>query len=105
MERSDRRQSVLRAFQSLSQQLSANDQVTLISFASTPRLLADKVPGNEGAKLMQLIETLPSEGGTNIEAALMLAREKAAEQQLAGAQNRIVMLTDGAVNLGDAQPR
>ena len=104
MERPDRRQAVLRAFQALTQQLSDKDQITLISFASTPRLLADKVPGNQGETLLQLVENLPSEGGTNIEAALMLAREKAAEQQVAGAQNRIVLLTDGAVNLGNANP-
>ncbi len=104
MERPDRRQAVLRAFQTLTGQLNAADQVTLISFASTPRLLADKVPGNQGETLMQIIENLPSEGGTNIEAALLLAREKATEQQLAGAQNRVVLLTDGAVNLGNANP-
>ena len=104
MERPDRRQAVLRAFQTLTQQLSATDQITLISFASTPRLLADKVPGNQGETLLQLIANLPSEGGTNIEAALLLAREKATEQQLAGAQNRIILLTDGAVNLGNANP-
>lgn len=104
MERPDRRQAVLRAFQTLVQQLNAADQITLISFASTPRLLADKVPGSQGERLLQLIENLPSEGGTNIEAALLLAREKATEQQLAGAQNRIVLLTDGAVNLGNANP-
>ncbi len=104
MERPDRRQAVLRAFQTLTQQLIATDQITLISFASTPRLLADKVPGNQGETLLQLIANLPSEGGTNIEAALLLAREKAAEQQLASAQNRIVLMTDGAVNLGDANP-
>lgn len=104
MERPDRRQAVLNAFQTLLQQLSATDQVTLISFANTPRLLADKVPGNQGETLLKLIENLPSEGGTNIEAALMLAREKATEQLLAGAQNRIVLFTDGAVNLGNANP-
>ncbi len=104
MERPDRRQAVLRAFQTLIKQLTAADQVTLISFASTPRLLADKVPGNQGETLLKLVENLPSEGGTNIETALLLAREKAAEQQLVGAQNRIVMLTDGAVNLGNANP-
>lgn len=104
MERPDRRQAVLRAFQTLTQQLSATDQITLISFANKPRLLADKVAGNQGESLLQLIENLPSEGGTNIEAALVLAHEKAAEQQLVGAQNRIVLLTDGAVNLGDANP-
>jgi Mg-chelatase subunit ChlD len=104
MERPDRRQAVLNAFQTLTQQLSATDQVTLISFANTPRLLAEKVPGNQGETLLKLIENLPSEGGTNIEAALMLAREKATEQLLAGAQNRIVLFTDGAVNLGNANP-
>ncbi|MCY2986229.1 MAG: von Willebrand factor type A domain-containing protein [Planctomycetota bacterium] len=104
MERPDRRQAVLRAFQTLTQQLKATDQITLISFASSPRLLADKVSGNQGEMLLKLIETLPSEGGTNIESALQLAREKAVEQQVAGAQNRIVLLTDGAVNLGDADP-
>ena len=104
MERPDRRQAVLRAFQTLTSQLTVADQVTLISFASTPRLLADKVPGNQGEKLLQIIENLPSEGGTNIEAALLLAREKANEQQLVGAQNRVVLLTDGAVNLGNANP-
>lgn len=104
MERPDRRQAVLNAFQTLTQQLSAADQITLISFANTPRLLAEKVPGNQGETLLKLIENLPSEGGTNIEAALMLAREKATEQLLAGAQNRIVLFTDGAVNLGNANP-
>ncbi|MEQ1831318.1 MAG: von Willebrand factor type A domain-containing protein, partial [Pirellula sp.] len=104
MERPDRRQAVLRAFQTLTSQLNAADQVTLISFASVPRLLAEKVPGNQGEALLQIIENLPSEGGTNIEAALLLAREKAAEHQVAGAQNRIVLLTDGAVNLGNANP-
>lgn len=104
MERPDRRQAVMRAFQTLTAQLGAADQVTLISFASTPRLLADNVPGNQGESLLQLIENLPSEGGTNIEAALLLAKEKATEKQLAGAQNRIVLMTDGAVNLGDANP-
>ena len=104
MERPDRRQAVLQGFRSLSAQLNAADQVTLVSFASTARLLADKVPGNQGESLLQQIENLPSEGGTNVEAALLLAREKAMEQKLSGAQNRVVLLTDGAVNLGNANP-
>ncbi|MDG2383788.1 MAG: von Willebrand factor type A domain-containing protein [Pirellulaceae bacterium] len=104
MERLDRRQTVRRAFALLAQQLKPIDQVTLISFARQPRLLADKVSGTESQQLLQLIQDLPSEGGTNIEAALALAFEKALEQRLEGAQNRIVLLTDGAVNLGDANP-
>ena len=104
MERPDRQQTVRRAFALLAQQLKPIDQVTLISFARQPRLLADKVNGTQSRQLVQLIDSLPSEGGTNIEAALRLAFEKAQEHQADGAQNRIVLLTDGAVNLGDANP-
>ncbi|MCG8651813.1 MAG: von Willebrand factor type A domain-containing protein, partial [Pirellulales bacterium] len=104
MERVDRRETVRRAFALLAQQLKPIDQVTLISFARTPRLLADKVSGAQSLRLVQMIDQLPSEGGTNIEAALRLAFEKAREQRLEGAQNRIVLLTDGAVNLGNADP-
>ncbi len=104
MERIDRQQTVRRAFALLAQQLKPIDQVTLISFARQPRLLADKVSGAQSHQLVQLIDDLPSEGGTNIEAALQLGFEKAQEQQVDGAQNRIILLTDGAVNLGDADP-
>jgi hypothetical protein len=104
MERSDRQETIRRAFSLLIQQLKPIDQVTLISFARQPRLLADKVSGAQSQELLELIARLPSQGGTNIEAALQLAFEKAREQQVDGAQNRIILLTDGAVNLGDADP-
>jgi len=104
MERMDRRQTVRRAFESLSQQLSANDQVTLISFSNKPRLLADRVNGAKVSELLPILDNLPSEGGTNIEAALNLALEKALEQKETNTQNRVILLTDGAVNLGDADP-
>ncbi len=104
MERIDRQQTVRRAFTLLSKQLTAIDQVTLISFSRQPRLLAENVSGTDSGKLVELMEQLPSEGGTNIEAALQLAFEKASAQQTPGTQNRIVLLTDGAVNLGNANP-
>lgn len=104
MERADRQATVRKAFTLLSQQLTAIDQVTLISFSRQPRLLAENISGTEAGKLVQLVEQLPSEGGTNIEAALQLAFEKTASHKTPGAQHRIVLLTDGAVNLGNANP-
>lgn len=104
MERVDRRQLVKAAMAMLVQQLKPYDQVTLISFARQTRLWADKVSGDQADQLLGIIDEMPSEGGTNIEGALRLAFEKAMEQRIEGAQNRVVMLTDGAVNLGDANP-
>ena len=104
MERRDRRRTVQRVFQVLAGQLQPQDQVTLISFSSQPRLIADRLPGLQAAEVLSLIEQLPSEGGTNLEEALRLAGEKAREQFTEGAQNRVILVTDGAVNLGDANP-
>jgi secreted protein with Ig-like and vWFA domain len=104
MEREDRAACVHAAMASLASLLGPKDGVTLIGFARTPRLLAQRLPGGQAAKLVELTAHLPFEGGTNLEEALKLAGEEARAQQLAGAQNRIVLLTDGAANLGDADP-
>jgi Mg-chelatase subunit ChlD len=104
MERHDRKLAIQKAFQALASQLRDQDQITLIAFANTPRLIADRYNVEQSKTLTSVIEKTPSQGGTNIEAALTLAREKAREQFVNGGQNRIVMLTDGAVNLGNADP-
>jgi hypothetical protein len=78
--------------------------VTLIGFARTPRLLAEQVPGNQAGKLVEIAARTPSEGGTNLEQALALASELALKQFLPAAQNRVVLITDGAANLGNANP-
>ena len=104
MERFDRQETLHRAFAGLASQLNAQDKVTLISFARRPRLVAEAMPGNESDTLVKRVENLPEEGGTNIESALKLAFEKAREMHAAGTQSRIILFTDGAANLGDANP-
>ena len=104
MEREDRAASVRRALGTLASLLGPNDRVTLIGFARTPRLLAEQVPGDQANKLVEIAARTPSEGGTNLEQALALASELALKQRLPAAQNRIVLLTDGAANLGNADP-
>ncbi len=51
-----------------------------------------------------LVAHTPAEGGTNIEEAIKLGGELALRHLDPQAQNRMVMLTDGAANLGDADP-
>ncbi|MDF3058926.1 MAG: von Willebrand factor type, partial [Rariglobus sp.] len=105
MEREDRAATVRAALTALTSLLGPDDRVTLVGFARTPRLLAESVTGDQVAKLVELATRTPAEGGTNLEEALALAGDLALRQKLAGAQNRIVLLTDGAANLGDADPR
>jgi hypothetical protein len=84
--------------------LTEKDSVSVVGFSRTPRLLADSMQGNQANKLAELVNQSASEGGTNLEEAIQLAEQMAARSQLAGAQNRIVLFTDGAANLGNADP-
>lgn len=104
MEREDRRDSLKQAMARLASLLKPGDTVTLAGFARTPRLMADRLPGEQASKLVDIVSATPSEGGTNLEEALKLGEELALRQKNPAAQNRIVLLTDGAANLGNAKP-
>ena len=104
MARADRRAAMDTALAQLATLLTENDRITVIGFSRTPRLIADSLPGNEAAKIPDLINPTASEGGTNLEQAFNLSSELALRRKLDGAQNRIVLFTDGAANLGDADP-
>ncbi len=104
MERVDRATAVEEAFRVLVEQLMPGDKVTLVGFSRRATLLADLVDGSEGERLLEILRKTPSEGGTNVEEALNLAFAKAAEHYQDNAQNRVILLTDGIANLGDAVP-
>ena len=104
MARDDRRAAMALALKQLAGLLTKNDLVTVIGFSRSPRLLADGLAGDQGAKLSELVNQAASEGGTNLEEAMKLGEQMALRHQTAGAQNRIVLFTDGAANLGDADP-
>ena len=98
-----RRQAIIDALEGLRGLLNENDQVNVIGFSRTARLLAEAVSGKEG-QLAKLLNIEANEGGTNLEEALKLGEQLAERHQLEGAQNRMVLFTDGAANLGDADP-
>lgn len=104
MVREDRRASMEHALAQLGVLLTKADLVTVIGFSRTPHLLADGMTGDQAVKLSELVNQTASEGGTNLEEAMKLGGQLAERHQLAGAQNRIVLFTDGAANLGDANP-
>jgi Mg-chelatase subunit ChlD len=105
MERADRVRIIHEAMRVLAAQIQPRDRVSVVSFARTPRLWVDGLPGTEAAELPARVGELTPEGGTNLEEALKLAYETAARHFLAGGENRVVLLTDGAANLGDVEPQ
>jgi len=104
MARPDRQEAMEKALNGLAGLLNADDQVSVVGFSRTPRLLGDSLPGDQAGRLPDLVNQAASEGGTNLEEALKLGSDIAMRNRIENAQNRIVMLTDGAANLGDAKP-
>jgi Mg-chelatase subunit ChlD/tetratricopeptide (TPR) repeat protein len=105
MVRADRSAVMNAAIAELTTLLGPQDQVSIVGFARTPRLIAEKIPGNEGARIRQTLAAIPSDGGTNLEQAMALAQEISQRHMQPGAQNRILLMTDGAANLGNAKPQ
>jgi len=104
MERADRVQIIRQALGVLAHQLTPRDKVSVVAFARTPRLWVDAMQGGDAEALLQEVGQLNPEGGTNLELALELAYETAHKHFLQGGVNRVILLTDGAANLGNVNP-
>jgi Mg-chelatase subunit ChlD/anti-sigma factor RsiW len=104
MERADRVQIIREALRVLASQLQPQDKLSVITFARTARLFADGVSGDKAGEIAEQVSGLTPEGGTNLEDAMNLAYQTAARHYLANGINRVVLLTDGAANLGDVEP-
>jgi secreted protein with Ig-like and vWFA domain len=64
----------------------------------------DGRPGSQAADIVDGLSSLTPEGGTNLEDAMDLAYATALRHYLANGMNRVVLLTDGAANLGNVSP-
>jgi anti-sigma factor RsiW/uncharacterized protein YegL len=104
MERADRVQIIRQCLRVLLDTLQPQDKISVVTFARTPRLWVDGQPAGQVGDLDDRLGALTPEGGTNLEEAMNLAYATAARHYLAGGVNRVVLLTDGAANLGDVDP-
>jgi Mg-chelatase subunit ChlD len=104
MERADRVHIIREALRVLAGQLQPQDKISVITFARTPRLWVDGAPGSDAGAVAMAASELTPQGGTNLEEAMNLAYQTALRHYLATGINRVVLLTDGAANLGNVEP-
>ena len=104
MERPDRVAIIREALKTLSSQLRPQDKISVIAFARTARLWVDGMAGGRPNELLAKILGFNPEGGTNLEDAMNLGYETALKYYMANGVNRVIILTDGAANLGNVDP-
>jgi|GEM_PF-1854427 len=104
MERADRVRILKESLRVLTGQLQPQDKLSIITFSRTARLWADGVPANQATEFADRVGQITPEGGTNLSAAMDLGYETALKHYQVGSINRVVLMTDGAANLGDVKP-
>jgi Mg-chelatase subunit ChlD len=104
MERADRVRIIHECLRVLAGKLQPQDRVSAVSFSRQARLWLDGIPGDQASDLPQRIGSLTPEGGTNLEEAMRVAYQAALKHYMKNGANRIVLLTDGAANLGNVNP-
>jgi Mg-chelatase subunit ChlD len=104
MERADRVAIIHEALKVLASQLQPQDTLSIVTFARAARLWVDGARGDQAGDAVSKVSDLTPEGGTNLEEAMNLAYATARRHYLAQGVNRVVLLTDGAANLGNVDP-
>ena len=104
MEEERRLELVKHALRLLVSQLDANDTISIVKFSSDASLVLPATSVRHRDLIESALQPLAPEGGTNTEAGLRMGYAQASAALTQGAQNRVVLLTDGVANIGITDP-
>lgn len=88
------------AFAMLTENLGEKDRVSIVTYAGTEAVVLDGARGNEKGAILEAINFLEAGGGTNGSAGIETAYAVAEENFIEGGNNRIILATDGDLNIG-----
>ena len=88
------------AFSMLVDELSDKDRVSIVTYASGVRTVLDGAHGDDKRKIKNAINKLSASGGTNGGAGIELAYRLAGKSFIKGGNNRVILATDGDLNIG-----
>lgn len=88
------------AFAMLTENLGEKDRVSIVTYAGTEAVVLDGARGNEKGVILEAINFLEAGGGTNGSAGIETAYALAEERFIPGGNNRVILATDGDLNIG-----
>jgi Ca-activated chloride channel homolog len=84
----------------LTQQLKANDRVSIVVYAGQAGLVLPPTSGDQKDKIFDAIDRLRAGGSTAGGAGIELAYKEAQKNLIKGGNNRVILATDGDFNVG-----
>lgn len=89
-----------KSFCMLAENLSENDRVSIVTYAGSDEVVLEGAKGNEYDKISRALNNLEAEGSTNGSDGIETAYELAEEYFIEGGNNRVILATDGDLNVG-----
>ena len=100
MDGSDRLDLAKRAFHLLADTLSEGDTVSIVTYSGSFRVLLEGADAADTQTILNVIDSLEASGGTNGGDAIKTAYAIAEKYFIEGGNNRVILMTDGDLNLG-----
>lgn len=89
-----------RAFGVLVENLTKKDRVSIVTYAGDDSVLLEGVSGDETEEIREVLNDLEAGGSTHGSKGIMTAYELAEEFFIEGGNNRVILATDGDLNVG-----
>jgi Ca-activated chloride channel family protein len=100
MQSADKLPLLKNAFRLLTDQLTAQDRVSIAVYAGSSGIVLEPTPGNQKHKIMSAINQLSAGGSTNGAEGIQLAYQLARQGFIEKGINRVILATDGDFNVG-----
>ena len=88
------------SFSMLTENLTKKDKVSVVVYAGEDRVILEGVDGSEQTEILNAINNLEASGSTAGSAGIMTAYEIAEQYFIEGGNNRVILATDGDLNVG-----
>ncbi|MCK6522962.1 VWA domain-containing protein [Myxococcota bacterium] len=100
MSSSDKLGLAQKSLEYLVSQLGEEDTVALVTYAGSTQVMLEPTSADQRAKITAAIQRLTSGGGTAMGSGMELAYRMADKSFESGAENRVIVLSDGDANIG-----
>lgn len=91
---------VKKSLRLLVNRMSGEDRIALAVYAGSAGTVLESTPGNEKAKILAAIDALEAGGSTHGSAGIKLAYQLAQQNLVEGGINRVIIASDGDMNVG-----
>ena len=88
------------AFSMLAEKLTGNDRISIVTYAGSSEIVLAGADGSDKDRILEALYSLTASGSTNGEGGIQSAYELAEKCFIEGGNNRVILATDGDLNVG-----